>query len=113
MHFNEMKTKSDWGYKWYIMSNNGNCYGQCYTYDDDKKTIFLSDLNVKDSYRNKGLGLKLQIYREKIGIELGYKYSILCVKKGSWMRKWYDRRGYKYYAKHEDDKQYVWLRKKL
>lgn len=98
---------------YHFMEVNGKCYSRAYTFQNDKGAIYLSDLSVSEGYRNNGLGLEMQLKREDLGRELGCKYSYLFVRKGSWMRKWYDRRGYKYFCKKEDDKTSVWLRKKL
>ena len=97
---------------YYIMEINGHAYARGYTFNDDKKTFYLDSLSVTPKYRGDGIGLKLQELREQMAKKKGYKYTCLWVRKGTWMTKWYKRRGYKYYRKHKN-KDSVWLRKKL
>ena len=95
-----------------FMEKSGRAFAKGYTFNDDKKTFYMSELTVDPMYRRLGLGLKLQKLREQMAKKKGYKYTCLFVKKGSWMAKWYKRRGYKYYQKYKK-KGFVWLRKKL
>lgn len=105
----------DWGVAYHVMAVDGLSYAECYLYDDSKNGdgFTLKALHVDKNARNNGRGLALQEIREQIAKELGCKYTYLFCAKGTFMRKWYGRRGYKYYSKYEDDKRMVWLRKKL
>lgn len=100
-------------YNAWITEKNGHAFAKAYWFDDDTTTIYLSELSVNEGHRNKGIGLQLQLIREEIGREIGAKYAVLWVDKKSWMRKWYDRRGYKYFKKRDHDTTTMWLRKKL
>jgi len=95
-----------------LMDEKGLAYSRGYYFHDDKKIFYLDQLSVYVSHRNKGYGLKMQLLREEIAKNLGFKYTMLWVVKGTWMRKWYERRGYKYYSQH---KKYnaVWLKRKI
>lgn len=104
--------EGDGWYSYYIIEINGRAYARGYAYDNDKKTFYLDSLSVSPEYRKNGLGLKLQELREQIAREKGYIYTCLWTKKRRWTVKWYKRRGYKYYQKH-DNKDSMWLRKKL
>ncbi len=93
-----------------VMEVNGLAYARAYAFLDDKKTFYLDSLSVCEKVKRLGYGTKLQEMREKIAKEKGYKYTMLWVKKGTWMRKWYGRRGYTYYKPYKEEKA-VWLRK--
>ena len=104
--------KSDWGTSIYFMEENGDAYGRAYIYSDSPKTIYLEGLSVIESKRDKGFGTEIQEVRENYGRSVGCKYSMLVVKSDSWMRKWYERRGYKNYGPH-DLENHIWMKKKL
>ena len=95
-----------------LMDREGLSYSRGYYFHNDNKTFYMDQLTVDENHRKKGLGLKMQLIRENIAKGLGFKYTMLWVYKGTWMSKWYDRRGYKHHSQH---KKYnaVWLRKKL
>lgn len=95
-----------------FMESNGLAYARAYTFDNDQTTFYLDSLSVNLDFRNKGFGTTLQKEREQIAREKGYKYAMLWVKKYTWMRKWYKRRGYKYYKPYKQENA-VWLRKLL
>ncbi len=103
---------SDWGTAYMFMEKKGLAFARAYTYNDDKGSIYLDWLNVNLDLRGKGIGTELQNIREKLGKELRCKYVYLWVKKGTWQRKWYARRGYKYFSPNKKENA-IWLRKKL
>ncbi len=103
---------SDWGVSFWFMEENGRAIARAYTFNDDKRTIYLDWINVNLDLRGKGFGTWLQKVREDLGKKLGYKYACLWVKKGTWQRKWYARRGYKYFSPNKKENA-VWLRKEL
>ena len=103
---------NDWGISFMFMEENGRAFARAYTYNDDKHTIYLDYLNVNLDFRGEGVGTWLQEIREDLGRKLGYKYVCLWVKKGTWQRKWYARRGYKYYKPYKEENA-VWLQKRL
>jgi len=66
-----------------------------YWYFDNMKKAVLQSIFVAEQYRKKGIGLHLQEIREKfIKEELNLDCSWLFADRGSWMQKWYERRGY-------------------
>ena len=105
-------SKEDYGDFTGFMEVNGLAYARAYTFNDDKTTFYLDSLSVCENVRGLGYGTELQKVREKIAKEKGYKYTMLWVKKWTWMRKWYKRRGYNYYKPYKAENA-VWLRKKL
>ena len=94
------------------MEEHGSAYARAYIYNDNKKTIYLEGLSVNEHERNKGFGTELQEIRENYGKSVGCKYSMLVVKSDSWMKKWYEKRGYKNYGPH-DLGDHIWMKKKL
>lgn len=56
--------------------------------------IFFSNLVVDESCRNRGIGNALLEEAEKIGRNIGCNVITLDVKYNSWMREWYERKGY-------------------
>lgn len=95
---------------WYIVAADGSAVGRAVKHRG-ARTILLSDLHVSEAYRLNGIGLALQELREKIGRDRGCTRSCLWVERDSWMRGWYERRGYQYLCRYSDD--HVWLKKKL
>lgn len=96
-----------------IMEHTGIAFAKVYWYDDDQITVYLSSLSVNLECRQQGIGLELQLIREEIGRLLKAEYSCLCVDKDSWMKEWYERRGYQFIKEDDDENQFIWLRKKL
>jgi predicted GNAT family N-acyltransferase len=81
-----------------------------YKYDDDKSTIYLSDVFVGEKIRQMGNGNNILSVVDKIGNYFGAKYICLKVKKESFAQKWYMRHGFKKYI---DDGDYIWMRKEI
>ena len=107
------KLKTDWGAYYMFMEKNGIAFGRAYIYKDQPDRIFLDSLSVEPKYRGNHYGTQMQVIREKLGKKKGCKYSFLYVKKGTWMVKWYKRRGYKYHSKVKDQTGKIWMKKKL
>lgn len=112
-------TKYDWGnenkrYYFYAIDND-SIIGQGQVYYCETlfglKIFHLSEMNVIEEYRKRGIALQLQEAREKLAKELEGDYIRIWVNKDSWMEKWYERRGYKFYA--EMDIKQNWMYKKL
>lgn len=106
-------TSESWGDAILIMEENGNAFARLYWYSDDNTTVYLDRLSVDVKVRKKGYGTELQKLREDIGILLGAKFSCLWVRKDTWMYEWYLRRGYEDWILHEQEKDSIWMRKKL
>lgn len=100
------------GWVMMIMQMNGHAMCRAYGYSDDPKTIFLDSLYVNEEHRNRGYGEKLQLIREAIGKEFGCKKAMLWVYSGTWMEKWYRRRGYRRKGKPKDEHS-IWMSKSL
>ena len=81
-----------------------------YKYDDDKSTIYLSDVFVGEKIRQMGNGNNILSVVDKICNYFGAKYICLKVKKESFAQKWYMRHGFKKYI---DDVDYIWMRKEI
>lgn len=81
-----------------------------YTYKDDPCTLYLSNIFVEETSRNKGFGTKILTAAEKVAETLGVTYIRLKVKQGSSANAWYRKNGYGYVA-FEDG--YDWLEKNL
>lgn len=94
-----------------LMDALGRAFGRCYWYNDDMSIIYLDWLSVEEECRNKKMATKLQVVREEIGKLLGAEYSMLYVDKGSWMKEWYEKRGYEYWENY--DEEYIWMKKVL
>ena len=107
------KTKTDWGVYFYFMEKNGIAFGRAYIYNDQPERIFLDSLSIGSKYRGKGYGRQMQVIREKFGKKKGCKYSLLWVKKKTWMEKWYKKRGYEYHSKVKDNVGNIWMKKTL
>ena len=81
-----------------------------YTYKDDPCTLYLSNVFVEETSRNKGFGTKILTAAEKVAETLGVTYIRLKVKQDSPANAWYHKNGYGYVA-FEDG--YNWLEKNL
>lgn len=110
IRYNEDKKGDRW---WDVVYQDGRAIGKAFIYNSDPQSVILSDLFVQPEFRNKKYGTILQEIREKIGKDNNCEYAYLFVKKRTWQRKWYGRRGYKYYGKYIEDKNKIWLRKKI
>ena len=106
-------TKTDWGFGVSIMHKNGIAFARLYQYADDTETVVLCSLSVDENVRKQGIGTKLQQMRENIGIVLGASRSCLWVKNKTWMRNWYERRGYTYLEDYKGEEDSIWMVKSL
>jgi len=106
----------NWGFYLRIMEKSGIAFARAYMYDNDKETICLDSLSVNEDHRKQGIGRELQEIRENIGIAMGAKKSFLWVIKNTWMREWYNRRGYVDSVPYKYDrsiKNAIWMAKDL
>jgi N-acetylglutamate synthase-like GNAT family acetyltransferase len=97
----------------FIIEKSGKAIARAYFYHDDTNIIYLDMLSIDTDIRQQGIGTKLQIIRENIGLILGANTSCLWAKKDTWMYDWYKRRGYEDYKPYEDDERYMWMKKTL
>ena len=84
-----------------------------YKYDDNEIVEYLSNVYVEKQYRRKGFGNGILKLAEEEAISRGAKYLILRALRGSWMRDWYERHGYKGYQIDGDFTEYIWMKKEL
>ena len=81
-----------------------------YTYKDEDSVLYLSNVFVEETSRNKGFGTKILAAAEKVAETLGAIQIRLKVKQDSPANAWYRKHGYGYMA-FEDG--YDWLEKNL
>lgn len=98
--------------KWSEDYNEGNIQTRFafYTYKDDPCTLYLSNVFVEETSRNKGFGTKILAAAEKVAEIIGATTICLKVKQNSPANAWYRKNGYDYVA-FEDG--YDWLEKDL
>jgi len=113
MKFISHSSPNNWGYSVEIMEKKGRAFARIYWYNEDETIVYLDMLDVSESYRKKGIATKLQEMREEIGRKLGATFSYLWVFKDTWMYDWYVRRGYLPIGDYENEKNAVWMKKKL
>ena len=82
------------------------------TWYPNEHWAYISDLSLDEEYRGKGFGDALMDLVEDIAIVCEFTYLRLEVRKNSWMHRWYERLGYRYFSKCEDER-YVLLQQKL
>lgn len=94
------KQETSWGIIYNIMDENG--YSFC-RLSDFGTFLFISDLNVIETERGKGLGKTIMLFVLNLAKQLRPKISIeLNVKKGNWVVKWYKRLGFKIDKSYKD-----------
>ena len=81
-----------------------------YQYKDEPDILYLSNVFVEESNRNRGLGRKILRAAEKAAVALDAKYIRLKVKKDSPAYIWYCNNGYEYMT---SDNEVDWLEKPL
>lgn len=81
-----------------------------YTYKDEDSVLYLSNVFVEETSRNKGFGTKILAAAEKVAETIGAINIRLKAKKDSPANSWYRKHGYGYMTFEGD---YDWLEKKL
>ncbi|MGE5317670.1 MAG: GNAT family N-acetyltransferase [Chloroflexota bacterium] len=69
---------------------------------------YIANLEVKERYRNKGIGKLLVKACEDIAIKRGATKMLLKVKKHSWVREWYRKLYYEHYI-NDQFTDYEWM----
>lgn len=111
---NKKEEITSWGERIYYSNQDNAIRFALYWYDDDETTLYFSNLFVDEKYRNKGIADKILGFVFEYAKKHKYKDIILNVKRGSWMQKWYERKGFEYLADDEGEyKGNVWLKKNL
>ena len=81
-----------------------------YTYKDEDDALYLSNVFVEETSRNKGFGTKILAAAEKVAETIGAINIRLKVKQDSQANAWYRKHGYGYMAFEGD---HDWLEKTL
>ena len=102
--------KTAWGIIYYY--KNTKCSFALYMYDDDKKSLYLSNVSVSDTERGKGIGNEILefVYNQANKRDVDSLY--LFVLENSWMHEWYKRKGFVDHS-YTDDPRYVWMVKEM
>lgn len=104
------KEITDWGIIYYY--KNEYCRFALYAYNDDKYTMYLSNVKVEESARGRGIGNKILELADKEAKK--YNYGVICLKviKSSWVHDWYAKHGYKDFC-YDEDTNHVWMKHNL
>lgn len=96
MNLKQKKEKTDWGRITMFTNDDSSVRFAIYTYDDDSKTLYFSNLFVDDNIRRGGIGNEILNYVFDYAKRNSFNSIILNVLKDSWMQKWYERKGFRY-----------------
>ena len=106
--------KTDFGDVWYMTSEPEGIFRfAIYRYDDDRETVYLSNVFVGEEHRKNGLGNIILNEADKVAKKLNAKTICLKVKQYSFVHDWYERHGYSNMIIDEDEPQFIWMRKSL
>lgn len=103
----------DFGTVWKIQAIDHSFRFAIYMYDDDKDTMYLSNIFVKRSERNQGIGDSILLSADELAKRMYTKQVVLTVKEDSFMHEWYKRRKYKDLEKNQERPGYIWMIKEL
>ena len=108
---NIIKETTDWGIIYYYKNNL--CRFALYVYNDDKNTMYLSNIKVKQSARGHGLGNKILEFVDKEAKK--YNYNVICLKvlKLSWVHDWYTNHRYSDLCYDSENDNYIWMKHTL
>ena len=112
MMSNKIKIKEEstiFGKVWYI--SNSNFKFAIYRYDDDPKTIYLSNVFVNENSRKQGYGNQILDFVDGIAERFTANTIILKANKQDFVHNWYTRHGYFDYEEDFDD--YIWMKKTI
>ena len=106
--------KTDFGDVWHI-SSSPKCIFRfaIYGYDDDKKTIYLSNVFVDEEHRREGFGNSILNVADKIAKKMNADSICLKAKIDSFVHEWYKRHGYSDLCIDEENKEYTWMVKRF
>ena len=106
--------KTGFGDVWYI-SSSPKCIFRfaIYRYDDDKKTIYLSNVFVDEEHRREGFGNSILNVADKIAKKMNADSICLKVKRESFVHEWYKRYGYSDLCVDDEDKEFMWMVKRF
>lgn len=104
---------TDFGKTWHVNSPDGSFRFALYMYDDDPKTAYLSNVFVDEKMRGNGIGNTILDKADEMARKIGAETLCLKVKRDSFVHQWYRRKGYVDFQPDNDDKDHIWMKKKL
>ena len=106
--------KTDFGDVWHMSSVPKDIFRfAIYRYDDDKDTVYLSNVFVDNAHRKQGFGNNILNTADEIAKKLNAKIICLKVKRDSFVHEWYGRHGYSDLTIDEDVPQFIWMTKNI
>lgn len=106
--------KTDFGDVWHISSEPQDVFRfAIYRYNDDKETIYLSNVFVSKEHRKQGLGNSILETADNIAKKLNAKIICLKVKQDSFAHEWYKKHGYSDLSVDEEEPQFIWMTKNM
>lgn len=114
MNLTKQYEKTEWGNRIMFSNDDSTIRFALYTYDDDPNTLYFSNLFVDDNIRGNGLGDEILNYVFNYAKSKSYNSIILNVVKNSWVRKWYERKGFHYLEDCDGEyKGNIWMIKNI
>ena len=104
------QTKTEWGTVYRYRGDNYRF--TLYVYNDDMKTMYLSNVRVSTTARRKGIGNGILVTAENEAKKYGADTIFLIVSKSSWVHDWYKRHGFADFMDNKY-KDYVWVQKQI
>lgn len=106
--------KTDFGDVWYMTSKPEGIFRfAIYRYDDDRETIYLSNVFVGKEHRKNGLGNIILNAADKVAKNLKANTICLKVRQDSFVHDWYGRHGYTDLSVDEEEPLYIWMTKNI
>ena len=106
--------KTDFGDVWYMTSEPQDIFRfAIYRYNDDKETVYLSNVFVGKEHRKQGLGNIILNTADNVAKKLKANTICLKVKQDSFVHEWYGRHGYSDLSLDDEEPQFIWMRKKI
>lgn len=110
----EKYEKTDFGDVWYITSKSKGIFRfAIYRYDDDRETVYLSNIFVCKEHRKNGLGAFILNVADEIAKKLKANTICLKVKQDSFYHNWYERYGYIDLNVDNEELQFIWMTKNV
>lgn len=92
------------------LTNDGTVISTCDLFIENEHGT-IANLKTDKSYLRHGFAKKVMTTAVKVANGLRLKSISLRVLKNSFMREWYIRLGYKYFAEDTENENYEWLKK--
>lgn len=106
------KETTEWGCRWWMEASDKSFHFVVYRYDDDLKTIYLSNLGVRKDKRGQGLGTRILQSVDRIAKKWKADKILLWCKKDAGVHYWYQKCGYVDFKDYKDPA-YVWMKKEV